>query len=242
MLYDGGKYNIGWAVNSEGYTQGNVVSNSNLFNFSSNALPAFDAMKYNTDSNDKVLISGKVTKTSTSNNSRPGQSTSTSSNAANMSVTLTVNGEQYTTTTDAYGEYIVAVDYPYSEKFRISADGCSGTYFVDAPADGTLLSGIDFTSGGTADYTAPVYNNDLRIIGRYEGTSDKATALTFSITPNSGIASILINDGEREAKLIEYEKLDYTDNTVVTGEGAVLFGVIYDDIIDDVAKFTISVY
>ncbi len=140
MAYDGSSwgntgYNTGWAIReSDDCTEINVVSNSCLFDASTYALPAFDAMKYNTSSTDKILITGTVSNTS---NGRA---------AANTEITVTADGNDYTVTTDAYGEYIVAIDYPSSDMLGITAEQYSGSYYVDAPSDGIVVSDIDFPS------------------------------------------------------------------------------------------------
>lgn len=136
MLYDNANYVIGWAIKeSDDWTDANVVSNSNLFDFDSNALSSQEAMKYNTESSDKVLVTGTI---------KNGNDA-----VKNTLVTFTVNYEEYTVTTDAYGQYIVAVDYPWNDKIGITADGYAGSYYVDAPSDGILLSGIDFPSNSS---------------------------------------------------------------------------------------------
>lgn len=232
MAYDGsswqtGKgYNTGWAIKDDGTTDVNQVSNSDLFDFSVQALPAFDAMKYNTDANDKVLITGTVK--------------SNGKAAASAEITLTVNGESCTTTTDAYGEYIVAVDYPYLEKFRITCGGYSSVYYKDAPQEGVLLSGIDFSAAGTASYTAPVYNNDLKIAARYvnaANAAEQATLFTFSVIPKDGISKLTITrSGKTDSAIMENYK-----NSWVTGEGSVQLGLLCEGDYTDVSAFTVEV-
>ena len=123
---------VGWAEKeSNDKTDSEVVSNSTIFDFSHKAVPGQLAMKYNTDSNDKLNITGKIT--------------SSGKAAANKEVSFTVNGSQYNVTTDKFGEYIVSVPYPSSEKLSIALKG-SGTAYndVDAVYDGVLMSGFDF--------------------------------------------------------------------------------------------------
>ena len=131
MIYDGRKYKIGWAVNDSGYTQGNVISNSTIFDFSGKALPGQLAMKYNTESNDTLNIAGKIK--------------SGASAAAGKTVTFTVNGKKYNRTTDKFGDYIVSVPYPADGKVSISLKG-SVTDYPDETAvtDGVLMSGYNF--------------------------------------------------------------------------------------------------
>ncbi|MGM9937702.1 MAG: glycosyl hydrolase 53 family protein, partial [Candidatus Ornithomonoglobus sp.] len=193
MLYDQKQYVIGWAMHSDSYgdwTDANVVSNSNLFSFDSKALSSQKAMLYNTNADAKVLVSGTISTTTTGNR---GQTTTAP--VTNTEVTLTVNGTNYDTTTDAYGQYIVAIDYPATEKISVSASGYSGSYYEAAPAEGVLLSGIDFPSSATV--TAPAYNNDMTVKKTYtteQGYIGNATSLTFSITPNNGVSGMFVTD------------------------------------------------
>ena len=134
MIYDGGSYTIGWAVKEDdNWTDGNVVSNSTIFDFDGIAVPGQLAMKYNTESSDTLNISGKIKSGTTV--------------AANKEVTFTVNGKQYNRTTDKYGDYIVSIPYPEDGKVSISLKG-SGTPYTDKAAptyEGILMSGIDFS-------------------------------------------------------------------------------------------------
>ncbi|MGN0183181.1 MAG: glycosyl hydrolase 53 family protein [Candidatus Ornithomonoglobus sp.] len=241
MAYDNSSwgstgYNTGWAIReSDNCTEANVVSNSDLFDFTDKALPAFDAMKYNTDANDKVLVSGTISSTTTGNK---GQTTTTP--VTNTAVTLTVNGAEYATTTDAYGQYIVAIDYPATEKVSVSASGYSGSYYVDAPAEGVLLSDIDFPS--STSVTAPAYNDDMAVIKTYtteQGYIGNATSLTFSITPNDGVSGMFVTDDAGHK--VEYDFSDDGDLPVLSGENNVLFGIVYPAIVDN-TKFTVTVY
>ena len=123
--------NVGWAISESGdYTQGNVISNSTIFKFNGRPTDGQLAMKHNTNSNDKILITGKLTK----------------DNAvyANGSATLHINGANYAVTSDAYGDYIAAVSYP-SGDLTITADHSEQSYTKDAPTDGILVSGVNFT-------------------------------------------------------------------------------------------------
>lgn len=144
MIYDGGvEHNepgkgIGWAVReSDDITETNVVPNSTIFDFTGKVVEGQKAMKYNTNANDKILITGTVTD--------GGEI------CKNEEITVTVNGTEYKTATDKYGKYIAAVDYPSNEKFIISAENMNGSYSIDAPNNGVLLRGIDFTTLNTED-------------------------------------------------------------------------------------------
>lgn len=144
MIYDGGAEHdepgagIGWAVReSDDITETNVVPNSTIFDFTGKAVEGQKAMKYNTNANDKILITGTVTD--------GGEI------CKNKRITVTINGTEYKTATDKYGKYIAAVDYPSNEKFIISAENMNESYNADAPKDGILLGVIDFTVQNTED-------------------------------------------------------------------------------------------
>lgn len=136
MIYDRGVTHtkttgIGWAVNeTTDVIEENVVPNSTIFDFDGKAVDGQLAMKYNTNASDKILITGKLTK----------------DNAPySVDATIKINGESYTVTSDAYGDYIAAVPYPESGSFTIAAENFQNTYTEDAPTDGILVSGINFT-------------------------------------------------------------------------------------------------
>lgn len=131
MVYDGGDYTIGWAIReSDDETEGNVVSNSTIFDFEGKAVEGQLAMKYNTNADDNINITGTVM-----NGDQP---------AAETKITVNVNGISYTVTTDKFGEYIVSVPYPSSGKFEIGALWCDETYSIDAPHDGLFVYNINF--------------------------------------------------------------------------------------------------
>jgi hypothetical protein len=133
MLYDGGAYKIGWAIKeSDDWADGNVVSNSTIFDFNGKAVKGQQAMKYNTNADDKLLVTGTISQNDSS------------SVAAKTQVSVKVNGEVYTVTTDKFGKYIAAVPYPADEKLEISAEGYQGRYYTDAPSSGVTVTGIDF--------------------------------------------------------------------------------------------------
>ena len=128
---------VGWAIEENGdYLQGNVISNSTLFDFTKNsevhkAVDGQLAMKYNTNSSDKLLITGKLTQ-----GDKP---------FANGSATLSINGTSYTVTSDKFGEYIAAVPYPSGGSLSITAENSTGSYTKDAPTDGILINSVNFT-------------------------------------------------------------------------------------------------
>jgi arabinogalactan endo-1,4-beta-galactosidase len=212
MLYDGGKYEIGWAMQSDDYgdwTKENVVSNSNLFDFSSNALESQEAMKYNTESSDKILITGKI------------------DGSTKTEVTFNVNNEDYTVTTDAYGQYIVAVDYAWNGKIGITANGYNGSYYVDAPSDSVLLGDIDFPTTRSDEIPEPIvapegYTFPYRIVsantadgkitfGLEKYANTKAVKMIFAKYKNGELVSIETKDiSANEAETFE-KSFDYSD-------------------------------
>ena len=123
---------VGWAIKEDGdYLQGNVISNSTIFDFKGKAVDGQLAMKYNTNASDKILITGKLTQ-----DDKP---------LANGTAELTINGASYTVTSDAYGDYIAAVSYPAGGEFKITAESSEDNYTKPAPTDGVLVSGVNFT-------------------------------------------------------------------------------------------------
>ncbi len=127
---------VRWAEAENGSSQSEVVSNSTLFNFNNaQAVPGQLAMKYNTEASDMLNISGRI-KTSTASTAY----------AKNTEVTFTVNGDQYTRTTDKYGDYIVSIPYPEDGKVSISLKGSATSYTDEAAPtyEGILMSGYNF--------------------------------------------------------------------------------------------------
>ncbi len=136
-----------WAQAENGSSQSEVVSNSTLFNFNNaQAVPGQLAMKYNTEASDTLNISGRI-KTSTAGTAY----------LKNTEVKFTVNGKEYTRTTDKYGDYIVSIPYPEDGKVSISLENSKTTYDdVDAPTyEGILISGIDFNDYGASEEPSP---------------------------------------------------------------------------------------
>lgn len=163
MIYDDGKYVIGWAVKEDGdYTDANVVSNSTIFDFTGKEVAAQQSMKYNTNSSDKINITGTV---------RNAKGV-----VKNTKITFTVNGRKYNVTTDRFGKYIVAADYPRDGKFEVSAKGCTEKINADAPYDGVILDEIDFatfTEGTQPDIIPTDY------ITRLDGRIDENNDITY---------------------------------------------------------------
>lgn len=183
MLYDGGTYKIGWAIKeADDWADGNVVSNSNLFDFEGRALPSHKAMKYNNDARADILISGKTDK-------------------PQSELSLTINGTQYTINTDKFGEYIVSV--PYADKFDISLSGYDNSYSLDAPKDDFMVRNADFpassfTYSPTSGVVAlPRFEENALVIAAFYDENGVLTkterfdadaytrALTFSPAPPS---------------------------------------------------------
>lgn len=126
MVYDGGSYTIGWAIReSDNKTEGNVVSNSTIFDFKGKAVAGQLAMKYNVDPDDPLLLTANV-----------------GAERAGDKLTFTVNGSDYTTTVDPYGDFIVAVPYPETGMLDIQSELGSGV--IAAPEYGVLtdISGL----------------------------------------------------------------------------------------------------
>ena len=118
MIYDGGTGKIGWAVNEEtDSTETNVVPNSTLFDFNGRSVAGQLAMKYNTNSCDNLLLTGK---------SEP-----------DTEITLTLNGDTIKTRSDKFGDYIATADYPASEKLNVRVNGMK--ILLDAPENGVLV-------------------------------------------------------------------------------------------------------
>ncbi len=162
-------YKVGWAKReSDDYTEGNVVSNSTIFDFEGRAVAGQQAMRYNTNSADNINITGTVS---------DGESI-----AAEKEITFSVNGKKYNVTTDKFGKYIVSVPYPADGKLEISAKGSEQNHSTNAPYDGVLVSGIDFTdldtqtepdeSGLTLEVSpsADAISYETSVIGEYNGT------------------------------------------------------------------------
>ena len=134
---------VGWAIKeSDDYLQGNVISNSTIFDFNGKAVDGQLAMKYNTNASDKILITGRLTK-----DDKP---------FANGSAALSINGAGYTVTSDEYGDYIAAVPYPAGGSFTITAGNSQNTYTEAAPSDGILISGVSFTIAEAGKPQAPL--------------------------------------------------------------------------------------
>ena len=123
---------VSWAQKEpNGTTDKEVVSNSTIFDFDGIAVPGQLAMKYNTEASDTLNISGKIK--------------SGTAAAANKEVTFIVNGEEYTRTTDKYGDYIVSIPYPEDGKVSVALKGSETVHEENAPTyEGILISGCDF--------------------------------------------------------------------------------------------------
>ncbi len=192
MLYDGGSYKIGWAVKeSDDWADGNVVSNSNLFDFEGRALPAQEAMKNNTASSDTVLISGKT-------------------DVINASLDLTVNGAPYTAKTDKYGEYILTV--PYAKHFDIALSGHETAYSEELPENGFMVKGADFLlftySPKNQKINLPPVKNDAVVIFASYKEGVLTDTRTFPVTPQTAsLDAPPLKDGET-AKVFLWDRTD----------------------------------
>lgn len=159
MLYDKGTGKIGWAIReSDDTTDVNVVSNSNLFDFDGNALLSQEAMRYNTDPSSRLLITGTVTAYS-------------GAPLTNENITITVNGADIITSTDKFGKYIAAVDYPSDERLDISIKkaGYLKKYSIDAPKYDFVVKDIDFSNSMTVQKTAEENGASVFTVSMSEG-------------------------------------------------------------------------
>ena len=139
------EWKIGWAIREEDdQTDSNVVPNSTIFDFEGKAVEGQKAMRDNANSTDKLLVTGKIT-----DNGAP---------VKNTALTLKLNGEDYKITTDAYGEYIAAVDYPDNGQLIAAIYGYAGPAVLDAPIYDNIIKGADFTS---TLIPAPLYDFEI---------------------------------------------------------------------------------
>lgn len=196
MIYDGGvehtKYTgIGWAINGEtDITADNVVSNSTIFDFDGKVVVGQLAMKYNTNQDDKINITGTVT-------GKDGL-------AAETAVHFTVNDMQYTVKTDKYGQYIVSVSYPESGEFEISAESFEQTYTVDAPYDGMLLSGIDFFDGYISELEAK-FDTDGNLIYSADYVTDEENPILYVVAYDEEDVLVAYKIGNKSGNLMTAE-------------------------------------
>lgn len=129
MIHDD-EYKIGWAIReSDDGTDSNVVPNSTIFDFDGKAVEGQLAMKYNVNSSDKLLISGKVTNGAAA--------------ASGMEFTLAVNGEAYTVVTDKFGDYILSVPYPECDTVTVEINGADAVEKI-IPHEDFMLMSVDF--------------------------------------------------------------------------------------------------
>lgn len=211
--------NVGWAIKEDGdYLQGNVISNSTIFDFNGKAVDGQLAMKYNTNSSDKILITGKLTKDNKT--------------FTNGSATLNINGTDHTVTSDAYGEYIIAVAYPASGTYEITATGSEQSYTKDVPTDGILVSGVDFTI--TESDTKP----HAGLLAAEWGSTDEAFSAIGNVLKSGnetvyGYKSELTGNGlTYDTVMIYAEAIDGRRvtqtflNSKVSGQGGVIFYII----------------
>ena len=101
-------------------------------------------MRDNVNSTEKLLVTGKIT-----DNGTP---------VKNTALTLKLNGTGYEITTDSYGEYIAAVDYPDGGQLSAAIDGYVGPAVLDIPVYDNMIKGADFTS---TLIPAPLYEFEI---------------------------------------------------------------------------------
>lgn len=205
-------WKIGWAIReNDDVTDSNVVPNSTIFDFDGKAVPGQIAMKYNTDSSDKLIITGKLI----------------SNDKAKKDVALTVNGKTYTSVTDKYGEYIVAADYPIENEVIINADGMDKPYVYNINAHTSYINGIDIkaaaprleltevsTKDGVLSYTVqkPDISGDLFVAvydgdGALMGVTQNTNSGTFNDADKvSYVKAFLWSNGEPRSIAAEWRK------------------------------------
>lgn len=150
MIYDGGRYAIGWAIReSDDQTEGNVVSNSTIFDFDGKAVEGQQAMRLNTNASDRLLVTGKTAE-------------------PNEEITLIINGRKYKTVSDRFCDYIAAIEpedivLSYG-RLPVIASGHTESYMAELPEDGVVISGIDFVSSPPR-LTAELDENGLCVVG-----------------------------------------------------------------------------
>lgn len=127
------EWKIGWAISeADDTTQSNVVPNSTIFDFDGKAVEGQKAMKYNSNSTDKLLITGKLL-------DKDGKI------RTNTKTFVTIGGKDYNVMSDAYGDYIAAVPYPKENVLNISVRNDENIRKVDVPKYDTLITHVDLT-------------------------------------------------------------------------------------------------
>lgn len=180
MLYKS-DYSIGWAIReSDDYPDGNVVPNSTIFDFDGVEVAGQQAMKYNVNSTDNVMISGNIT-------NKKGT-------ALSRQINVYVNGAIYSTTSDKFGKYIISVPYPDNEEFSIYAQGMTGIYNIPAPYDGVLIDDINFTENDdTIKNIETSLSEDGKINYVIDCSSSKGTLFVAAYNSDGILTSCRIN-------------------------------------------------
>ena len=111
---------IGYAVNAEsGSPRPNVVETTTFFGYDHKALPVLDAYRYNTVGTSEAILHGTVTDSS-------GKA------LAETTFTISLEGKEYSVTTDLYGDYILRVE---AGKGELCVNGRSDRTVELAPGD-----------------------------------------------------------------------------------------------------------
>lgn len=194
MIYDGGSYKIGWAVKeSDDWADGNVVSNSTIFDFEGKALPSQEAMKYNTAQNSDIIIGGRT-------------------NSPNTALEFTVNQTPYSVNTDKFGEYILSV--PYTDKLNISLAGYDNVYSIDAPENDFMLRNVDFPassfsySASSGKITLPYLDRNARVIAAFYKNGVMTKAESFDVSAQTRSINVSpLNDAD-EAKVFLWDSIN----------------------------------
>ena len=190
---------VGWAQKElNGAADQEVVSNSTIFDFNGIAVPGQLAMKYNTESSDTLNISGKI---------KSGETV-----AANKEVTFIVNGEEYTRTTDKYGDYIVSIPYPEDGKVSVALKGSKTAYAKDAPTyEGILISGCDFN-----DYDETAVE-DIILITSADETGKMSYETYFAKSDENDELWVALYSGGKLVEVKQTESGEF-DKTAQSGE------------------------
>lgn len=180
MLYDGGTYTIGWAQKEDGgWTDANVVSNSNLFDFNSNALPAFDAMAESHATSSELIITGAV---------YDGRI-----KLKNSNFEIHYGDEIYNIRTDRFGEYAVAV--PYEDNKMIMMDRC-GKQYNSADAVNRIINNVNFeldvfkdVKNGKIEFYAPPEMSKM-YAAKYDDEGRMTEVREIPATPGDNIREL----------------------------------------------------
>ena len=216
MIYHEG---VGWAYReSDDQPDINVVSNTTLFDFEGKALPAFDAFLNNGYTPGTVGIGGTVTD-------------SDGNIASNETITVSVNGTDYSVDTDKMGGYFMRI--PYADTLEISAAGNETAYTLDM-TDENIATGIDLSlsyeieqpeaeliNGGFEDEFIGSDNwNFTNTGGWYSCAADRDTS-----EKSEGEYSVKLENGTVGQRVTLEAGKTYRFSAMVKGSGKVRLGL-----------------